>query len=218
MAKRCIASPFPTGFPPYVPPSAVARSRSPERSTPGHVGQQIRQLRQSASLAAGALARSTGVSRSMLSRIEGGLVSPSIETLRKLAAGLGVPMSRLFSESADRRSWCYVPASNRLKVELSDAMDEHRHELLGHLVASRSSVQPYFVTLRPNARPFVDLQHGGVKFIYVVTGSLRYRYGHETINLRAGDSMLFDARTEHGVDAVGNESASYISIGFQWPE
>lgn len=111
-----------------------------------------------------------------------------------------------------------MPVGSRLKVELGDTMDEHRHELLGHLVSSRSSVQPYFVTLSPNARPFVDLQHGGIKFVYVVSGSLRYRYGQEMIDLHAGDSMLFEARTEHGVEAVGVESASYLSIGFQWPE
>lgn len=124
MVKHRMASPFPTGFPPYLPPSATARSRRRERSAPtGHVGQQLRQLRQSANLAAAALARSAGVSRSMLSRIEGGLVSPSIETLRKLAVGLGVPLSRLFSEKPDHRSWCHVPAGNRLKVEIGDPMD-----------------------------------------------------------------------------------------------
>lgn len=219
MVNRRMASPFPTGLPPYVPPSAIARRRSRDQSAPaGHVGQQLRQLRQSANLAAGALARSTGVSRSMLSRIERGLVSPSIETLRKLAIGLGVPMSQLFSETPNRKSWCHVPAGNRLKVDLGDAKDEHRHELLGHLVTTRSSVQPYFVTLSPSGRPFVDLQLSGIQFVYVVSGSLRYRYGRETVNLQAGDSMMFEASIEHGAEAVGHESASFLSVGFLWPE
>lgn len=120
----------------------VPRPKASDR--PDHVGQQIRQLPHCATLAAGALARSTGAYRSMLSRIESGLVSPSIETLRKLATGLGVPMSRLFSERADRTSRCHVPAGIRLKVELGEAMAGHCHELLGHLVSTlrRIDVEP----------------------------------------------------------------------------
>lgn len=34
----------------------------------------------------------------MLSRIERGLVSPSVETLDRIANGLGVPVSRFFSD------------------------------------------------------------------------------------------------------------------------
>lgn len=216
MVKHRMASPFPTGFPPYLPPSATARSRRRERSAPtGHVGQQLRQLRQSANLAAAALARSAGVSRSMLSRIEGGLVSPSIETLRKLAVGLGVPLSRLFSEKPDHRSWCHVPAGNRLKVEIGDPMDAHRHELLGHLVTSHSSVQPYLVTLSASGGPFMDLQQSGIKFVYVVSGSLRYRYGRETVDLHAGDSMMFEASLDHAAEAIGHEPASFLSVGFR---
>ncbi|MBT2326497.1 cupin domain-containing protein [Variovorax paradoxus] len=51
----------------------------------------------------------------------------------------------------------------------------------------------------------------------LASGTIRYRYGHETIDLHAGDSMLFEARTAHGEEAVGNAPASCISICFQCP-
>ncbi len=215
MAKHHIASPLPTGSLPYVPPSAYARERRSEQIAPaGHVGREVRRLRLSANLAAGTLARSAGISRSMLSRIESGLATPSIETLRKLASGLGVPIPRLFSERTTGRSWCYVPRGKRLRIDLGGDRD-HRQELLGHLVSSPSSVRPYFVTLDPGARPFVELQHAGIKFIYVVSGRLHYRYGAETIDLQTGDSLLFEAGVEHGAEVAGDAPTSFLSVGFQ---
>ena len=46
----------------------------------------------------------------MLSRIERGQVSPSMETLERLASGLGLPASRFFSDRARRTDVCHVRA------------------------------------------------------------------------------------------------------------
>jgi transcriptional regulator with XRE-family HTH domain len=47
----------------------------------------------------------------MLSRIERGLVSPSVETLDRIANGLGVPVSRFFSDQTHRTDFSHVPAA-----------------------------------------------------------------------------------------------------------
>ncbi|RYH48406.1 MAG: XRE family transcriptional regulator, partial [Alcaligenaceae bacterium] len=64
------------------------------------IGTQVRALRMAADVSASSLARTSGISSSMLSRIEHGLVSPSVETLERLAAGLDVPTSRFFVDQA----------------------------------------------------------------------------------------------------------------------
>lgn len=98
MTKRASPSPFPTARKPMIP-RAVFEADPPKRTDRlGRLGEQIQNLRRHDDLAAGALARRVGVSRSMLSRIERGLVAPSIATLDKLAEGLGIPLSRLFHD------------------------------------------------------------------------------------------------------------------------
>ncbi|WP_080666888.1 helix-turn-helix domain-containing protein [Variovorax paradoxus] len=54
------------------------------------------------------LARRAGISRPLLSRIEHGQVSPSVETLPRVANGLGVPMSRFFPLEALRKHADYL--------------------------------------------------------------------------------------------------------------
>ncbi|NDZ17138.1 XRE family transcriptional regulator [Variovorax sp. WS11] len=214
--RRAVASPFPTAGKPLIPPQVFKPRLRPKRSDrSGRLGQQIRDLRQVSNLSAGSLARAAGVSRSMLSRFESGSVSPSIETLEKLAGSLNVQLSRLFSDQIETRSWCFVPAGKGVVVEFGNAAQGHQYELLGHVLCGRWRVQPYLVTLGAYAGPSAALEQQGVQFIHVFSGGMRYRHGSEIVHLRPGDSLLFEAKTEHGVEAVGNQPVSYLSISLR---
>jgi len=135
MTRRHIASPLPTARPLRLPasvtrvrprrPAPVARSSSASR-----IGVQVRALRMAAGLSAGQLALASGISASMLSRIERGLVSPSVETLERLAQGLHVPVSRFFGDQARRTDFCHVRAGQGLVVDRVGAVADYRYELL----------------------------------------------------------------------------------------
>src|SRR5438309_5572800 len=60
------------------------------------IAERVRELRAQRGLSLDALARKSGVSRSMISLIERGESSPTAVVLEKLAAGLGVPLASLF--------------------------------------------------------------------------------------------------------------------------
>jgi ribosome-binding protein aMBF1 (putative translation factor) len=97
-APKQVASPFPTARKVRLAQLQTKKPAEPKRSTvSSKVGAQIQSLRLAARTSAGALAASASVSRSMLSRVENGLVSPSIEVLERIAAALDVPMSRFLS-------------------------------------------------------------------------------------------------------------------------
>src|SRR5438105_5217000 len=68
------------------------------------LGLKLRQLRQDANQTLQELADLAGVSQSLISQVERGLVSPSITTLRRLAAALKVPIAALFIEPAAESS------------------------------------------------------------------------------------------------------------------
>ena len=65
-----------------------------------HIPERVRRLRSSQGLSLQALAKRSGVSRSMISLIERGETSPTAVVLEKLAAGLGVTLPSLFDAPA----------------------------------------------------------------------------------------------------------------------
>ncbi|WP_354337293.1 helix-turn-helix domain-containing protein [Variovorax paradoxus] len=174
----------------------------------------MRALRMAADASGGALASASGISSSMLSRIERGLVSPSVETLERLAQGLHVPVSRFFSDQARRTDFCHVRAGRGVLVDRIGAVADYRYELLGHSLSGNLFVEPYLVTLLPGADPYVTFQHPGLKFLYFLSGDVTYRYGGKVVEVRAGDSLLFEATALHGIDAIHSGPVSYLSVVF----
>lgn len=79
---------------------AVADSQSvndaPNQDTVENIGLRIRQLRESRGMTQSQLQARSRVSRSYLSRIESGQMTPSLGTLEKIAEALGVGLNRFF--------------------------------------------------------------------------------------------------------------------------
>jgi transcriptional regulator with XRE-family HTH domain len=217
MAKPKPASPFPTvrSTRARIAQVAIPKAAAVKRSnTSARIGLQIRSLRLAAGVSAGKLAESSGVSRSMLSRIERGLVSSSVEVLERIATGLEVPMSRFFTDQVQRTDISYVPAGKGLRIDRVGAVAGYNYELLGHLLSGNMYVEPYLITLEADAQPYTSFQHPGVKFIHMVSGRVKYRYGNKTLELKPGDSLLFDARALHGAEVLREGPVSYMSIVF----
>ena len=62
------------------------------------IGQRIRELRESKKLSQGDIEKRTGLLRCYTSRVEIGHTVPSIATLEKYAAALGVPLHQFFHD------------------------------------------------------------------------------------------------------------------------
>src|SRR5260370_6737934 len=73
----------------------------PNRETVENIGQRIRQLRESRGMTQSQLQARSRVSRSYLSRIESGQMTPSLGTLEKISEALGVGLSRFFIPESD---------------------------------------------------------------------------------------------------------------------
>jgi quercetin dioxygenase-like cupin family protein len=75
-------------------------------------------------------------------------------------------------------------------------------------------VEPYRVSLMRDAEPYTSFQHPGVKLIHMLTGRVRYQYGAREIDLKPGDTLLFDATALHGSAAIVERPVEYLSIVF----
>jgi transcriptional regulator with XRE-family HTH domain len=63
------------------------------------IGQRIRQLREQKGLSQGDIERSTGMLRAYISGVEHGHPVPSLESLERFAAALGITLYQLFYQS-----------------------------------------------------------------------------------------------------------------------
>lgn len=189
---------------------------APEKrsSVAAQLGPQIRALRLANGISAAALARAAEVSRSMLSRIEHGLASPSIEALDRIAQALDVPISRFFVDQIKRTDCSFVPAGQGLRIEREGVIRGYSYELIGHPLSGNMFVEPYVVSLSDDAEPYTTFQHEGTKFLYFLSGRLRYQYGSRVMDVAPGDALLFDATALHGIEEVLEHPVSYLSVVF----
>jgi transcriptional regulator with XRE-family HTH domain len=182
------------------------------RSLEVAIGAEVRRLSKSLDLTVAELGADAGFSASMLSKIENGAISPSLATLKSLAASLNVPISRLFSESEERRDCSFVKAGHGVRIERRGTKAGHQYDLLGNSVKGDVVVEPYLITLQNDAVPYTHFRHAGVELIYMLSGKVRYRHGDNVYLMEPGDTLCFDAAARHGPDELVEAPMQYLSI------
>jgi transcriptional regulator with XRE-family HTH domain len=165
------------------------------------IGAAVRRRRSQMGMGAAVLARASGLSPGMLSRIERGLISPSLTSLQALAHALHVPLGSLFSSFDDSRPAIFTRAGRGL------AIAEHNQrkgqcELLGMGTDGADIVKPQIILITTGGEKYPELPTIGVLFLYVLAGGLTYSHGPSVFPMLPGDSLLFDAGIPHGIEAV----------------
>ncbi len=176
------------------------------------IGLQIRALRKRQDLTAADLAHQAGLSAGMLSKIETGSVSASLESLESLARALNVPLTTFFAAYEERSDCSYVPAGKGVTFDRGGTKVGPKYQLLGHSLSGDIVVEPYLITLSNEAEPYPVFQHAGVEFIYMLTGAVTYRHADKTYPLRPGDSLMFDSSAPHGPEELTKLPMTYLSI------
>ena len=176
------------------------------------IGQEVRFWRNERGLTGAKLAKLSGVSPGMLTKIEQGKVAPSIQTLISVAGALNVPISMFFHRIEKSRYVSYVPANKRMKVDRLGTRAGHLYEMLGHNVGHSIAIEPFLVVLKKSSEPYSMFQEEGYKFIHMMSGEVIYRHGDRYFPLKPGDSLIFDAMSPHGPDELVKLTASFLSI------
>ena len=178
------------------------------------VGKEIRNLRLSLNMAANQLADIAGLSNGMLSKIERGSTTPSFGTLTALSHALKVPVARLFASHDQRSDYSLVRAGKGICVQRRGSKVGLTYELLGHLLSGEKYVEPYLVTLASNSNTSPGFQHTGIEFMYILDGSMVFRYADSVVELRKGDALVFDANSIHGHEQLLTTPVRYLSVVF----
>ncbi|MDO6456568.1 helix-turn-helix domain-containing protein [Celeribacter halophilus] len=193
-------------------PHAVKEQR--EKNLEVAIGRQVRELRKRQRLTGADLAAQTGLSVGMLSKIENGVISPSLNTISALAHALRVPLVQLFSGYEEERGCMHVKAGEGVEIERAGTRAGHQYSLLGHIGSNNSGVvvEPYLITLDSTSDRFPAFQHEGIEMLYMLEGRVNYRHGEQIYELEPGDSLLFDSDAPHGPEVIVELPAKYLSI------
>jgi transcriptional regulator with XRE-family HTH domain/ribosomal protein L37E len=135
-----------------VPAEALA-SKFANQETVENIGQRIRQLRESRSMTQSQLQARSKVSRSYLSRIESGQMTPSLGTLEKISEALNVGLNRFFIPESDGEALLEDPFIQGLRPFLRQLDWEQWQSILKRLQAISDHVNAAPITLRPIGNP-----------------------------------------------------------------
>ncbi len=185
-----------------------------ERNLQMAIGREIRASRLRQSMTVAALARATGLSVGMLSKIENGLTSPSLSTLQTVSNALSTPLTAFFRLYEETRAAQHLRAGEHVETTRRGTRAGHQYNLLGHLGSNRSGVvvEPYLITLTTSSDIFPAFQHEGLELLYMLEGEVVYRHGTELYHLRSGDTLFFEADAQHGPEELVSLPARYLSI------
>jgi transcriptional regulator with XRE-family HTH domain len=181
------------------------------------IGRQLgivaRRVREGQGLTLTDVATTAGISAGILSRLETGHVTPSLETLVALAAALGVRPALLLQEVGGAEEGAQrVPAGQGLEVVRRGTRRGHTYHLLAAQRGPRKSFEPFLVTLTDKSEVFPGFQHPGTEFIYMLAGTLTYRHGSHSYPLGPGDSLSFRGDVPHGPETLGRVPIRMLSI------
>jgi transcriptional regulator with XRE-family HTH domain len=125
------------------------------QDTVQNIGQRIRQLRESRGMTQSQLQARSRVSRSYLSRIESGQMTPSLGTLEKISEALGVGLSRFFVPQSNGEILMEDPFIQGLRPFLRQLDGEQWQWILKRLEAITVNVTSRAATSAPApaARP-----------------------------------------------------------------
>ena len=193
---------------------AVAGGRDTTGARLGqHVGKAARRLRLAQGLTLSDVALRAGISRAMLSRLETGDATPSLETLGSMTTALGVNLTDLLQGFGVGDSPAQlVRRGEGLEVVRRGTKRGHTYHLLASNRGPRRLFEPFLVTLTDKSEVFPGFEHPGVEFIYMLKGLMTYRHGSESYPLSPGDALTFSGRVPHGPEKLMRLPIVLLSI------
>ncbi len=172
------------------------------------VGIRIKLLRINQKRTLQEIADKSGLSKSMISKIENDKTIPSVASLVKIASSLGTSVSSLMEQESLSKTIVTTQETAKKKLIKTEK---------GYMIFPYASeyhdkkMQPFlFVAQKGKVIPH-QLSHEGEEFIYVLEGSMKMQVGNTKYILKSGDSLYFNAINKHGIMPITDE-VTYIDI------
>jgi transcriptional regulator with XRE-family HTH domain len=180
-------------------------------TTDGAVGVRVRALRESMDLSLRDLSERSGVSAPMLSQVERGETSPTLAVAEKIAAGLELTLSQLLRLDENRHVIVVRAGEGRARrrgghrvEELTPPLPGQRADVSIHTLAAGTA------TGGPGDPPMHE--PGSRETAVVLGGEVDLIIDGVRHQLKADDSVTFDADLPHHFDNNGPGEARFVAV------
>lgn len=186
----------------------LASSASNALKVAQSIGGTIKATRELQQLSINDLARRAGVSKSVVSRIEQGLTSPTAVMLAKLAEGMTVSLSSLVRgefgptvhiQTLAEQPIFKDPKTGLMRRTLSPLSPDAIMEIVHNSLPAKKAT---------GAFPAHSI--GTQEHIVVLAGKIEVTVGRRNLVLDAGDAAQFVADIEHSIKNVGTKKAEWM--------
>lgn len=190
------------------------RPKRVEKPAGTPLGERLRAIRQARKWTLHEASKHSSVGRSTLSKIENGLMSPTLDLLKKITRGMEIDLVDLFnehSENLEPRGRRSITRKGEGKLNLTRA---YRHELLATDI-SRKRMLPFRTIITARSLDEFDgwESHDGEEVLVVVAGAVEvHTEYYAPARLEQGDSIYFDSRMGHCVVSVGEGDAEVVWV------
>lgn len=168
-----------------------------------NLGMRIRETREKAGLSLRKLAKEVGVSPSFISQVEQNKAQPSINSLQKISAVLGVSISILIGEKSITRSKKKIDYSTFSGVEI-------KRLIPGNM---SNNIEPCLFTLRPGGSSGeISTSNTGEEFVLLLNGSLELNLDGKPYILKEGDNIYFKSSVPHSFQNKSNSPAKVLWV------
>ena len=178
------------------------------------IGPRVRALREAMDLSLRDLAERSGVSAPMLSQVERGETSPTLQIAGRIAHGLELRLSQLLRldesgtvsivRASERRQGGRPGAGGHTFEVLTPPLPGQRAELSRHVLA------PGAATGGPGDPPMHE--PGAREVALVERGTVVLDIDHERFPLSEGDCVTFDADLPHHFENPTDEEAVLLAV------
>jgi transcriptional regulator with XRE-family HTH domain len=193
--------------------NATTNPESQGKALDRFLGHTIHYLRVQNGLTLAEVSEKAGISKGMLSKIENGLSSTSLETLELLANALGVTLARLFQGyNLPSSTVQFVKKGQGMEVVRKGTRSGHTYHLLAYDQGPQKLFEPFLISLEDPGEEFPSFEHPGTEFIHMLEGIMDYRVGDEVFTLEAGDSLTFRGEIPHKPEKQSQHPIRFLSM------
>lgn len=178
------------------------------------IGETIRALRLKKKMGLVELGQHTGLSPALLSKIERGLLFPTLPTLLRIALVFSVGLEFFFAGARDKPLVAVARKAQRVRLPDRPGARHvaYRFESLDYPAAERrfNSYHAEFFPVAPDKRQ--PHAHPGAEFICTLKGTLSVQIADDEYALAQGDSVYFDSSIAHSYRRSGGRVCTAIVV------
>jgi transcriptional regulator with XRE-family HTH domain len=175
------------------------------------LAQRIRAARTARGLTLDQVSEASGLGKGLLSKVENFRVTPTLPTLAKLCETLGVKLSELVDGLDAKPKLCVVRRNQRKAMGRDGGDSNIVYHSLAHGRANRS-MDPFELVVPAHGGRKQAMPHEGEEFLTVLKGKVEFEFDGVVQSLAEGDSLYFDAETDHRLFNVTDKEARVLCV------